>query len=377
MLLGAPAGYTGYGKGGVLTEAVRRNPYTILLLDEMEKAHPAIHDVFYQIFDKGRITDSEGREVDFRHTIIIMTSNAAEHEITAHCCDQRPGVAELVPLIFPALLRHFRPSFLGRTTIIPYYPLSETERAAIARLSLERVGKRIHETYQCEFGYSDELISYLLSLPYSAETGARAIEQGVTGKLLPQIAEACIEKRRQQAAITRIYYQSRIIILLFLLINIRNTVMSLTIRIVSAPEHSNTLPQYCFDGRDGTIGRDAQADIVLDDPHSRIEDTHATFRCTTGGYILTDTSRDGVFINNRPEALGHGTGYLLQDGDMLGIGAFRLLVSCFSPLSCAPQPLNTTEEETALRSLFTPADDNTCLMMIRSSPPHRCKTGTV
>lgn len=204
MLLGAPAGYTGYGKGGVLTEAVRRNPYTILLLDEMEKAHPAIHDVFYQIFDKGRITDSEGREVDFRHTIIIMTSNAAEDEIVAHCCDERPGGTELVPLIFPALLRHFRPSFLGRTTIIPYYPLSDTERAAIARLALDKVGKRIHETYQCEFSYSDELISYLLSLPYSAETGARAIEQGVTGKLLPQIAEACIEKRRQQTAITRV-----------------------------------------------------------------------------------------------------------------------------------------------------------------------------
>ncbi|HGY3146169.1 TPA: FHA domain-containing protein [Morganella morganii] len=134
--------------------------------------------------------------------------------------------------------------------------------------------------------------------------------------------------------------------------------MSLTIRIVSAPEHSSTLPQYCFDGRDGTIGRDAQADIVLDDPHSRIEDTHATFRCTTAGYILTDTSRDGVFINNRQEALGHGTDYLLQDGDMLGIGAFRLLVSCFSPLSRAPQLLNTADEETALRSLFTPADDN-------------------
>lgn len=147
MLLGAPAGYTGYGKGGVLTEAVRRNPYTILLLDEMEKAHPAIHDVFYQIFDKGRITDSEGREVDFRHTIIIMTSNAAEDEIVAHCCDERPGVTELVLLIFPALLRHFRPSFLGRTTIIPYYPLSDTERAAIARLALDKVGKRIHETY--------------------------------------------------------------------------------------------------------------------------------------------------------------------------------------------------------------------------------------
>lgn len=136
--------------------------------------------------------------------------------------------------------------------------------------------------------------------------------------------------------------------------------MSLTIRIVSAPEHSNTQPQYCFDGRDGTIGRDAQADIVLDDPHARIEDTHATFRCTTAGYILTDTSRDGVFINNRQEALGHGTDYLLQDGDMLGIGAFRLLVSCFSPLNRAPQPLNTTGEETALRSLFTPADDNSC-----------------
>ncbi|QQU40034.1 FHA domain-containing protein [Morganella morganii] len=136
--------------------------------------------------------------------------------------------------------------------------------------------------------------------------------------------------------------------------------MSLTIRIVSAPEHSNTLPQYCFDGRDGTIGRDAQADIMLDDPHARIEDTHAVFRCTTAGYILTDTSRDGVFINNRQDALGHGTDYLLQDGDMLGIGAFRLLVSCFSPLNRAPQPLNTTDEETALRSLFTPADDNSC-----------------
>lgn len=136
--------------------------------------------------------------------------------------------------------------------------------------------------------------------------------------------------------------------------------MSLTIRIVSAPEHSNTLPQYCFDGRDGTIGRDAQADIVLDDPYARIEDTHAAFRCTTAGYILTDTSRDGVFINNRQDALGHGTDYLLQDGDMLGIGAFRLLVSCFSPLNCAPPPLNTTDEETALCSLFTPADDNSC-----------------
>lgn len=204
MLLGAPAGYAGYGKGGVLTEAVRRNPYTILLLDEMEKAHPAIHDVFYRIFDKGCIADSEGRETDFRHTIIIMTSNAAEDEIVAHCRDKQPETAELVPLIFPALLRHFRPSFLGRATIIPYYPLSDAERAAIARLSLERVGKRIQNTYQCPFNYSDELIRYLLSLPYSAETGARAVEQGVTGKLLPLIAEACIEKRRQQTAITRV-----------------------------------------------------------------------------------------------------------------------------------------------------------------------------
>lgn len=135
--------------------------------------------------------------------------------------------------------------------------------------------------------------------------------------------------------------------------------MSLTIRIVSAPEN-NPLSQYCFDGRDGTIGRDAQADIVLDDPHSRIEDIHATLRCTAAGYILTDTSRDGVFINNRHDALGHGTDYLLQDGDMLGIGAFRLLVSCFSPLSRTPEPLNTQGEENALRSLFSPADDNSC-----------------
>ncbi|HCM64739.1 MAG TPA: type VI secretion system ATPase TssH [Morganella sp. (in: Bacteria)] len=204
MLLGAPAGYTGYGKGGVLTEAVRRNPYSILLLDEMEKAHPAIHDVFYQIFDKGRIADSEGREIDFRNTIIIMTTNAADCDIVARCRDGRPGVSELAPAIFPVLLHHFRPAFLGRTTIIPYYPLNDDEMIAIARLSLDKIGKRICETYQCEFSYTDELITYLLSLPYSAETGARAIEQGLAGKLLPLIAEACINKHRQETAITRV-----------------------------------------------------------------------------------------------------------------------------------------------------------------------------
>lgn len=135
--------------------------------------------------------------------------------------------------------------------------------------------------------------------------------------------------------------------------------MSLTIRIISSPDDQGNRPsQYYFDGKDGTIGRDAQADIVLDDPHAHIDDIHATLRCTETGYVLTDNSRDGIFINNNPQALGCGLHYALQDGDMLAVGSFRLLVSCFMPLN-TPQalPAENADDEAALCGLFSPEDN--------------------
>jgi len=129
MLLGSPPGYVGYGEGGVLTEAVRRKPYSVLLLDEMEKAHPGVQDIFYNLFDKGTIKDGEGRDIDFRNTIIIMTSNAGEEHIRAICAqsEEIPSPEVLLDNFRPQLLNFFKPAFLGRTTIIPYYPLGDED----------------------------------------------------------------------------------------------------------------------------------------------------------------------------------------------------------------------------------------------------------
>ncbi|MCL1078172.1 type VI secretion system ATPase TssH [Parashewanella spongiae] len=194
MLLGSPAGYVGYGKGGVLTEAVRKNPYSVLLLDEMEKAHPGVHDIFYQIFDKGCISDSEGRNIDFRNTIIIMTSNAADSAVVAACEDKRPSVSDLTQQIFPDLQRFFKPAFLGRTTIVPYFPLNEDEMSQIAQLSMARIAKRVRQHYAASFEYDESVINDLVKLNNSPETGARAIEQIINRNLMPQMANQCIER---------------------------------------------------------------------------------------------------------------------------------------------------------------------------------------
>lgn len=192
MLLGSPAGYVGYGKGGVLTEAVRKNPYCVLLLDEMEKAHPSVHDIFYQIFDKGRISDSEGREVDFRNTLIIMTSNAADDAVVNACLHERPEISHLTQIIFPELQRYFKPAFLGRASVVPYYPLNDEEMAKIACLSLGRIKKRIKEHYGASFRYTQNVIAQLVSMNHCPETGARAIEQLINSKLLPALSHQCL-----------------------------------------------------------------------------------------------------------------------------------------------------------------------------------------
>ena len=196
MLLGSPAGYVGYGEGGVLTEAIRRNPYSVLLLDEMEKAHPGVHDLFYQIFDKGYIKDSEGRVIDFKNTIIIMTSNAADQAICDICQhqDERPETESLVDQIRPALQHFFKPAFLGRTTIVPYYPLNPQELGQITEISLKRIAKKLKEQYQASFTWDQAFIDFVVSRNSDPTTGGRAVEQIINRSLMPRLAVECIQR---------------------------------------------------------------------------------------------------------------------------------------------------------------------------------------
>jgi len=188
----------------VLTEAVRKNPYSVLLLDEMEKAHPGVHDLFYQIFDKGTISDSEGRDIDFRNTLIIMTSNAADSAVVDACQVERPDVSSLTQRISPVLQQYFKPAFIGRTTVVPYFPLNDTEMAEIARLSLRRIEKRVSGYYNAEFSYDSDLVNYLVSQNNSPETGARAIEQIINRRLVPDLATQCITRMSEGQSITSV-----------------------------------------------------------------------------------------------------------------------------------------------------------------------------
>ncbi|MRI33748.1 type VI secretion system ATPase TssH [Endozoicomonas sp. OPT23] len=198
MLLGAPAGYVGYGEGGVLTEAVRRSPYSVLLLDEMEKAHPGVHDIFYQIFDKGRISDSEGREVDFRQTIIIMTTNAADNTIceqveqSLDVSGEIPEMKAIMPSVNDALLHYFKPAFIGRLSVVPYLPLADDDMEKICRLSMNRIRKNLKERYAASFTVDDDVVKQLVAWNQSPQTGARAIEQLINRNLMPQLAAECL-----------------------------------------------------------------------------------------------------------------------------------------------------------------------------------------
>ena len=142
LLMGSPPGYVGYGEGGVLTEAVRRRPYSVILLDEMEKAHPGVQDIFFQVFDKGNMKDGEGRDIDFKNTVIIMTSNAGTDLITRLFADPEtaPDAAGLADALMPELMKFFKPAFLGRVNLVPYFPLSPEIIRQIVVLQLGRIG---------------------------------------------------------------------------------------------------------------------------------------------------------------------------------------------------------------------------------------------
>jgi len=207
MLLGSPPGYVGYGEGGVLTEAARRKPYSIILLDEMEKAHPGVQDVFYQMFDKGTIKDGEGRDIDFKNTIIIMTSNAGE-EVIRHICEKEeelPEYEDLLEMFRPALLKSFRPAFLGRSQVIPYYPLEDETLMNICELNMQKIKNRVLDNYDAEFSYDDDVPLHIVARSQEVDTGARNIENIISKTLLPSLATECLTKISNDEEINQIH----------------------------------------------------------------------------------------------------------------------------------------------------------------------------
>lgn len=206
MLLGAAAGYVGYGKGGVLTEAVRRRPYCVLLLDEMEKAHREIQDIFFQIFDKGHISDSEGNDVDFRNTIIIMTSNAGGEAIRDHIdvSDGAPTAQELTDHLRPLLLDWFSPAFIGRTELIAYRPLTPEVGSKLTEIHLNRIKTRIAAQYGAGFSWDPSFVDYVVGANSDPLSGGRALEAIINKKFLPQLAEECISRVIEDKPMTAI-----------------------------------------------------------------------------------------------------------------------------------------------------------------------------
>jgi type VI secretion system protein VasG len=206
LLMGSPPGYVGYGEGGVLTEAVRRKPYSVILLDEMEKAHPGVQDVFYQVFDKGTMKDGEGRDIDFKNTLILMTTNAGTDVIKSLCSDPDtiPEPDDFMQAIFPELLKTFKPAFMGRLTLIPYYPLAESVIRKIIGLKLGKVAKRLKDNYNAPFEYSEQIVQMIADRCKEVDTGARNIDHILTKSLLPSLSAELLGRLAEGATIQRV-----------------------------------------------------------------------------------------------------------------------------------------------------------------------------
>jgi len=194
-LKGSPPGYVGYGEGGVLTEAVRRRPYSVVLLDEVEKAHPDVLELFFQVFDKGVMEDGEGRQIDFRNTIIILTTNAGTDTIMKLCADPEtaPSHDGLVKALKPELDKVFKPAFLGRMVIIPYFPIRDENLKRIIRLKLGKIERRLQETHRVTLAYEDMLVEQVAQRCTEVESGARNVDNILTNTLLPEISRELLE----------------------------------------------------------------------------------------------------------------------------------------------------------------------------------------
>jgi type VI secretion system protein VasG len=207
LLMGSPPGYVGYGEGGVLTEAVRRKPYSVVLLDEMEKAHSGVQDIFYQVFDKGMMKDGEGRDIDFKNTVILMTSNAGTETFMKLCADPetRPDPDALADAIRADLLKFFKPAFLGRTIVVPYYPITDEIMRKIIDLQLGRVRSRIQENHRARLTFDDQLVGAIAARCTEVDSGARNVDHILTRTLLPELSKEFLSRMAAGQAVANVH----------------------------------------------------------------------------------------------------------------------------------------------------------------------------
>jgi len=205
-LKGSPPGYVGYGEGGVLTEAVRRKPYCVVLLDEVEKAHPDVMELFFQVFDKGTLEDGEGRVIDFKNTVILLTSNVGTDLIMSLCSDPdtTPDSTQLVTALRPELEKKFPPALLGRLVVAPYYPITDESMKQIIKLQLQRIIKRVRENHKAELTYSDDVVANIASRCKEVQSGARNVDQILTGTLLPEMSREFLSRMVSGQELTKV-----------------------------------------------------------------------------------------------------------------------------------------------------------------------------
>jgi type VI secretion system protein VasG len=206
-LKGSPPGYVGYGEGGVLTEAVRRRPYSVVLLDEVEKAHPDVLELFYQVFDKGKMEDGEGREIDFKNTIIILTTNACTEQMMKLCADPEtmPTAEGIIRAMRPELNKIFKPAFLGRMVLIPYYPIRDNFLKMIIELKLRKIQKRIEENHKIQLTYEPALVDTVATRCTEVESGARNVDNILTNTLLPDISRQLLGRMAEGERVARVH----------------------------------------------------------------------------------------------------------------------------------------------------------------------------
>ena len=206
-LKGSPPGYVGYGEGGVLTEAVRRRPYSIVLLDEVEKAHRDVHEIFFQVFDKGRMEDAEGRLIDFKNTIILLTSNVGTDLIMDMCKDPKlmPDVEGICKALRKPLLKVFPSALLGRLVVVPFYPISDETLKLITRLQLGRIGRRTQQNHKIPFSYDDDVVDLIASRCTDVESGARMVDSILTNNLLPEIGQELLTRLMEGKTAKRVH----------------------------------------------------------------------------------------------------------------------------------------------------------------------------
>ena len=206
-LKGSPPGYVGYGEGGVLTEAVRRRPYSIVLLDEVEKAHRDVHEIFFQVFDKGQMEDAEGRLIDFKNTIILLTSNVGTDLIMDMCKDPKlmPEPEGICKGLRKPLLEVFPAALLGRLVVVPYYPISDETLKLIIRLQLGRIGRRTQENHKIPFIYDEKVVELIASRCTEVESGARMVDAILTNTLLPEISQELLTRLMESKTAKRVH----------------------------------------------------------------------------------------------------------------------------------------------------------------------------